>query len=104
VVNLAPISPQGVKATDVAWNDDLKLFTTGRYSSGAGGVFEVQADGSQWTADDVSTLPETPDTITAAQGDVAAVASDGTIWLQNRTSWVSLKASEAGGSAPVYSN
>ena len=29
VNDLQPISPQGVDVTDVAWNDQLKLFATG---------------------------------------------------------------------------
>ena len=106
VDSLTAISPQGIDVTDVAWNDDLKLFAVGEnVSAKSGGVYEVQVDGSLWTSDGIGNLPLPPDSITASEGLVAAVSSDQTIWQQLGSQWVSPKGQgvDAKGTAPIYS-
>ena len=106
VASLVPISPQGVDVLDVAWNDELKLFAVGQgANNGPAGVYEVQVDGSLWTADGFANLPAPPDNITASQGFVAAVSSGGSIWKQSGATWVSPNGpgQDARGTDPIYS-
>ena len=103
VDSLTPISPQGVAVSDVAWNDQLKLFTIGRtIASGDSSVFEVQVDGSLWTARGISNLPQAPDSITVAENEVAWVSAGGTVWAQRAGAWVSPGTGPTSGSNPVY--
>lgn len=103
VAGLAPISPQGVSVTDVAWNDELKLFTVGTdLSTHAFGVYEVQCDGSLWTLRGTLGLPQAPDSVTVAANSVAAVSTGDTVWRQQAGSWESLQSDETRGTNPVY--
>jgi hypothetical protein len=105
VNSLSQISPQGVNVTDVAWNDELKLFAVGQdVATKVSGIYEVQVDGSLWTAHGIVNLPEQPTSITASEGLVAAVSSGGTIWKQLGGSWGSPQGGDARGQFPVYSN
>lgn len=109
VVSLAPITPQDTDITDVAWNDQLKLFAVGKAAStGVPGVYEVQVDGSLWVSHSIGNLPAGPDTITASPKLVAAVSAGGEIWKQNAGqnagAWVSPQGTDAHGTAPVYSS
>jgi Lipoprotein LpqB beta-propeller domain len=103
VDSLEPISPQAVAVTDVAWNDQLKLFTIGKVlSSGQSNVFEVQVDGSLWTPrNSTSTLPGPPDSITIAENVPAWVSVGKTVWVQSGGSWSSPDG-ETTGTNPTY--
>lgn len=104
VDNLEAISPIGVQLTDVAWNDELKLFVTGRYTTGEASVFEVQVDGSLWTPRAITGLPGAPDSITVAENVPAWVSAGETVWTQRGSSWVSpsAAANETDGTKPNY--
>jgi hypothetical protein len=103
VAGLAPITPQGVKVTDLAWNDELKLFTIGTdLRTHAFGVYEVQCDGSLWTLRGTLGLPGAPDSVTVAANSVAAVSIGGTVWRQQAGSWEGLHGDETHGTNPVY--
>lgn len=103
VDGLTPITPQGIAVSDVAWNDALKLFAIGRDTrTGFPGVYEVQVDGSRWTERGTLGLPQAPDSITVAQGEVAAVSAGGTVWKQEAGTWVSLLRDQTVGTNPVY--
>ena len=103
VDGLAPISPQGVTITDVAWNDQLNLFAIGRdASTGVASVYETHVDGSLWTSRGTSNLPPTPDSITVAEKEAAWVSAGGTVWEQAAGSWVSPGQGQTPGEAPVY--
>jgi dipeptidyl aminopeptidase/acylaminoacyl peptidase len=103
VDSLTPITPQDVAVTDVAWNDQLKLFTIGRIlASGESSVFEVQVDGSLWTARGIGNLPQAPDSITVAENEVAWVSAGGTVWAQRAGNWVSPGTGPTSGTNPVY--
>jgi hypothetical protein len=103
VDDLSPISPQGVAVSDVAWNDQLKLFTIGRdTATGLVSVFELQCDGSRWTERGTLGLPQAPDSVTVAEGQVAAVSAGGTVWKQQAGAWVSLLGGQTFGTNPVY--
>jgi dipeptidyl aminopeptidase/acylaminoacyl peptidase len=104
VNGLTPISPQGVAVTDVAWNDQLKLFATGRdlLAGGEGQVYEVQCDGSIWNSRGNFELPGTPETVTAASGSEAVVSVGDTLWQQQGSTWQGLLNGENVGTNPVY--
>ncbi len=103
VNDLQPVSPQGVEVTDVAWNDQLKLFATGSdLITGLNEVYEVQCDGSFWNSRGNQGLPGAPDAVTAASGSEAVVSSRGTLWQQQGTDWQSLLSGENRGTNPVY--
>jgi hypothetical protein len=104
VDNLEAITPIGVLLTDVAWNDEQKLFVTGRYTTGEAGVFEVQVDGSLWTPRAITGLPDAPDSITVAENVPAWVSAGATVWTQRGSSWISpsAAANETDGTKPVY--
>ena len=103
VDSLTPISPQDVTVTDVAWNDQLKLFAIGRaVSNGESSVFEVQVDGSLWTSRGIGNLPQAPDSITVAENEVAWVSAGGTVWAQRAGSWASPGVGPTSGTNPVY--
>jgi hypothetical protein len=104
VSGLVAISPLGIAITDVAWNDPFKLFAIGRdISSGEGGVFEVQCDGSLWVPRGIGNLPQNPDSITGAERVVAAVSAGGTVWVQQTGGWASPSGGgTAYGTNPVY--
>lgn len=104
VNGLTPISPQGVAVTDVAWNDQLKLFATGRdLINHFDEVYEVQCDGSNWNTRGTGGLPGAPESVTAASGSVAVVSSGDTLWQQQGSTWESLLTGENLGTNPVYS-
>lgn len=103
VDSLEPISPQGIVVTDVAWNDQLKLFTIGRSrSTGEANVYEVQVDGSLWTPRSVVNLPGVPDSITVSENVPAWVSVGGTIWAQSGGSWASPANETTFGTNPSY--
>jgi len=103
VNDLQPISPQGVKVTDVAWNDQLKLFATGRdLITGEDQVYEVQCDGSIWNSRGNLGLPGAPESVTASSGSEAVVSSGNTLWQQQGIEWQSLLNGENLGGNPVY--
>jgi hypothetical protein len=104
VDSLEPISPQGIVVTDVAWNDQLKLFTIGTVpGTGEGHVYEVQVDGSLWTPrSGTEDLPGPPDSITVTQDAPAWVSVGGTVWAQSGGSWASPNGRTAFGTNPVY--
>lgn len=100
---LQPISPQGVAVTDVAWNDQLKLFATGEdTTTGEQQVYELQCDGSIWNTVGNSGLPGAPDSVAAAASSPVVVSIGDTIWQQSGVSWQSLLGAETEGSNPVY--
>jgi hypothetical protein len=102
VSNLEPISPQGVAITDVAWNDQLKLFAIGKeIATGEPSVYEVQCDGSRWTSRGIGNLPP-PDSITVAENVVAAVSAGGTVWMQHAGGWIGATTDTTYGTNPVY--
>lgn len=97
VSGLYAISPLGIQVADVAWNDPLRLFAIGRdRSSGASNVYEVECDGSGWRARGIGNIPA-PDSITVAEGQVAAVSAGGAIFVQPASSWVNPP-----GGGPMY--
>lgn len=104
--NLEQISPQAISITDVAWYGAVKLFATGHsVISGAANVYEVQVDGSVWTARNIINLPDAPDSITVAENAFAWVSAGGpggTIWEQAAGSWTSPGGTYTYGSNPVY--
>lgn len=103
VDNLQPISPQGVIVTDVAWNDELKLFATGGDTiTGEHQVYEVQCDGSAWTPRGNSELPGAPESVTAASGSQVVVSTGSSIYEQQGASWRALLNGESLGTNPVY--
>ena len=102
--SLEPITPQGIAVTDVAWNDQLKLFVIGRVISGTSenSVYEVQVDGSLWTPRQVINLPGPPDSITVSENVPAWVSVDGTMWTQTGGSWSSPGDKTTFGHNPTY--
>jgi hypothetical protein len=103
VNNLTPITPQAVSVTDVAWNDQLKLFVTGQDKlTGESQVYEVQCDGSIWNPRGNIGLPSAPITVTAAAGSEAVVSTGDTIWQQNGTTWQGLLDGDTRGRNPIY--
>lgn len=102
VSNLQQISPQGATITDIAWNDQLKLFAVGRDIGGLPNVYELQSDGSLWTPRGIPNLPGAPDSITVAENVVASVSVANTVWIQRGGSWVSPAGGTTHGSNPVY--
>lgn len=103
VANLTAISPLGIAVTDVAWNDQLKLFAIGHdIRTLDAGVFEVQCDGSLWTDRGIGNLPQAPDSITVAENVVAAVSAGNTVWVQRAGSWISPSGGVTAGTNPVY--
>jgi hypothetical protein len=103
VNDLQPISPQGVAVTDVAWNDQLKLFATGRdLTTGVSQVYEVQCDGSVWNSLGNLGLPGRAGTVTAASGSEAVVSSGDGLWQQQGNEWQSLLNGNNYGVSPVY--
>lgn len=103
VDSLEPISPQGIVVSDVAWNDQLKLFTIGRaLSTGEANVYEVQVDGSLWTPRSIANLPGAPDSITVSENVPAWVSVGGTVWSQSGGSWASPDLETTFGTDPTY--
>jgi hypothetical protein len=105
VENLEPISPPGIDVLDVAWNDQLKLFAIGEGTllPRDPGIYEVQCDGSLWTAAGLGTLPQQPDSITVTQNADVAVSAGDTVWKQQAPgSWISLHGFNTSGRNPVY--
>ncbi|MFN2518755.1 MAG: LpqB family beta-propeller domain-containing protein [Jatrophihabitantaceae bacterium] len=103
VDSLEPISPQGIAVTDVAWNDQLKLFTIGRVlSTGEPSVYEVQVDGSLWTPRSSQNLPGAPDSITVAENVPAWVSVGPTVWAQSGGSWAGPRGEQTPGTNPTY--
>jgi hypothetical protein len=106
VVNLEPISPDGVVMTDVAWNYALRLTAIGYLaSSNEPRVFEVGVDGAQFDERGISGLPAAPTSLTATAGAPQAwVSADGFVWIQSGTSsWISPGPSgQTVGTNPIY--
>jgi hypothetical protein len=102
VTGLYAISPLGIAVTDVAWNDQLRLFAIGKdVGSGAPNVYEVECDGSGWRARGIGNIPA-PDSITAAEGQVAAVSAGGAIFVQPASGWQNPPGGPMYGTNPVY--
>ena len=102
---LQSISPDNVRVNDVAWIGELKLFAVGStVVDGAGATFETNADGSFFTANPVGVLQHTPDSVTGANGQVAWVSVDNTVWVQDGRSWrlAGDTAAQTDGDKPVY--
>ena len=90
VVNLQPISPDGVVITDVAWNYALRLSAIGYLAASSGPrVFETGVDGARWDERGISGLPGAPTSLTATTDHSAWVSADGLVWTQTTTSWIS---------------
>ncbi len=106
VVNLQPISPDGVVLNDVAWNYALRLTAIGyRTTSSQTRIFEVGVDGAQFDDRGTNGLPAAPDSLTATAGAPQAwVSADGFVWIQNgTTSWISPGPSgQTTGTDPIY--
>ena len=104
IEGLTPITAVGVAVTDVAWNDELKIFGIGHdVATGIPGIYEFQCDGSLWRAIGISGLPNEPQTITVAGGQDAAVSVGDSVWKQSAGTWEPLNSSdEAQGTAPIY--
>jgi hypothetical protein len=103
VDNLQPISPQDVRVTDVAWNDQLKLFATGHdVITGEDQVYEVQCDGSLWSPRGSTDLPGAPQAVTASSGSEVVVSTDSSIYEQQGATWRALLNGESLGINPVY--
>jgi len=103
VNNLAPITPQAIYITDVAWNDQLKLFVTGKdHFTGESQVYEVQCDGSIWNTRGNVGLPGAPIVVTAAASSEAVVSTGNFIWQQSGTTWQGLLDGDTRGSNPIY--
>jgi len=102
VSDLRLLSPSGVSITDVAWNDSLKLFAVGHRLNGAANVYELQSDGSLWTARGTPDLPGAPESITVAEHVVAAVSQAESVWVQRGGSWGSPSSGTAHGTNPAY--
>jgi hypothetical protein len=102
--SLEPITPEGIAANDVAWNDQLKLFVVGRVLSGLHdfNVYEVQVDGSIWRASQVFNLPDQPDSITVSENVPAWVSVGGTIWKQTGGTWSQPGGTSNSGVNPTY--
>jgi Lipoprotein LpqB beta-propeller domain len=86
--NLVPVTPSDLSVTDVAWNDGTTLYATGADASGYG-VWSVQSDGSAFSKRSSSNLPATPESITAASGELPWVASGGGVFIQRSNAWTS---------------
>jgi hypothetical protein len=92
-----------VAVTDVAWNDQLKLFSIGRdLVTAEDGVYEVQCDGSLWTPRGNNGLPGTPESVTAAAFSEAVVSAGGTVLQQQGATWEGLLGVPTNGKNPVY--
>jgi len=103
VDGLTPISPQDVTVTDVAWNDQLKLFSIGiDQDLRTASVWEVQSDGSRWFNSGTAGLPRGPDSITVLADSPAAVSVGSTVWKQNGDVWEGLRGDETPGRNPIY--
>ncbi len=101
VDGLVPISPQQIDILDVAWYDQLKLFAVGfNDATGEPGIYDMQCDGSLWTARSIGALPGEPDSITVAT--TVAVSAVGTVWTQQAGTWVSPQGDEVRGTSPIY--
>lgn len=103
VIGLTPVTAADIIVRDVTWNDGLKLYAVGRDSStNEAGYYEVQCDGSRWSARGIGNLPDEPDTITVASGHVLAVSVGDSVWLQSGAIWASPRGDETDGTAPIY--
>jgi hypothetical protein len=102
VSELKLISPAGVSISDVAWNDQLKLFAVGHNINGSANVYELQCDGSLWAPHGIPNLPAAPDSITVSENVVAAVSAADTVWVQREASWVSPRDGTTKGTSPIY--
>jgi len=103
VDSLEPITPLGLVISDVAWNDQLKLFVIGKSSlTGDTNIFEVQVDGSLWTPRSIANLPADPNTITVASGAPAWVSVGTTVWTQPGGTWAPPGNDVTDGTDPVY--
>lgn len=100
---LEPITPTKIAIQDVAWNDPLKLFVIGRsLTTGDTNIYEVQVDGSLWTARNVTNLPYPPETITVAANQAAWVSAGQSVWVQRAGAWASPGVGVTSGTNPVY--
>ncbi len=66
-------------------------------------MYEVQVDGSLWTArTGTEDLPGAPDSITVAENVPAWVSVGGTVWTQAGGSWTSPNGGATESTDPVY--
>lgn len=102
----APISPEGVSVSDVAWLENVQLIAVGKLGgSGAGRIFTTIVDGSFWSANTTGNLPANkPDSITAVQDHLVWVSASDTVWYQSGNHhWTSPGATgQTSGYAPTY--
>ncbi len=84
VDSLEPVTPPGISATDVAWNDSTTLYFIGVAvaSPNEAGFWSVQSDGSLLTPRSVAGLPAVPDSLAAAPNALPWVSAGGSVWVQ----------------------
>ncbi len=103
VTDMELISPNGANITDVGWSDLLKLYAIGTdTASGDPNVYELECDGSFWSATGIGNLPQAPDSLAVAKNGVPAVSAGTTIWVQTNGIWVSPEQGTTYGTNPVY--
>jgi hypothetical protein len=104
--NLEQVTPDALSVTDLAWSNGTDLLTVARNTLDANAVnapWTVRSDGSFLHLESVEGLPAGPQTVTAAPGQFAIVAVDGTLWVQRSSSWAALDGSgSTPGTSPVY--
>jgi hypothetical protein len=101
---LQPVSPEGVVVRDVAWLDSFKLFAIGFLSAGHDPrTFETGVDGTEWTNLGIGNLSPPPDSVTVTTAANVWVSSNGYVWKQSGTQWVSPgPTGQTPGRTPVY--
>jgi hypothetical protein len=102
---IAPISPQGVSVTDVAWLEPTSLFASGELvGTEEPRIFNTNVDGSFWSDSSIGNLPPQPDSVTVLTGHLVWVSANGTVWYQSSSQrWTSPDANgETFGYAPIY--
>jgi hypothetical protein len=84
VDSMEPVTPIGLRLTDVAWNDVSTLYAIGSDVArpGSYGIWSVQVDGSSLTARAITNLPGAPDSITASQYGLPWVSAKTAVWVQ----------------------
>jgi hypothetical protein len=101
----APISPEGVSVTDVAWIENVQLIAVGELSRGGEGrIFNTNVDGSFWSETATGNLPDKPDSVAVTQGNLVWVSANDTVWYQSGSQqWASPGSTgQTSGYAPTY--
>ena len=104
VDQLLPVSPEGVVVRDVAWLDSFKLFAIGTLSAtNEPRTFETGVDGTEWTNLGIGNLSPPPDSVTVTSAANVWVSSNGYVWKQSGSQWVSPgPTGQTPGQMPVY--